>query len=255
MVGSSKEVNSIAKISIISIGLKNSGNLGAIARLCDNFKLEDLVLINPECSIDKIAYERATRGKDYLDNVQVFTSLEEAKFKYDMIIAFSARTGGITNFARPALAIQELAVEIRQLRGSVALLFGREDHGLSNEEVAQCDMLVHIPIATENPVLNISHAAAIALYEIHRDETYSSEENSHRVMSRPEKDVFIEYLRNILKHSWLHTEKYDSTIRVFETILSRSMVTNREAPALIGTMRAISRIFTEGHPPWDECGL
>ena len=56
------------KFYIVAIEIQNSGNLGALARLCYNFQVEHLILINPKCWIDHRAYERATDGKSFLDN-------------------------------------------------------------------------------------------------------------------------------------------------------------------------------------------
>lgn len=242
-------------LSIITVGIKTPGNLGAIARLCDNYSCDYLIAVAPECNVaDNIAFQRASRGKQYLENIIVVEKLEDAMEYIDLTIGLSSRIGTIGNFSRPAIAIQEVSEEICQLEGKVAIVLGREDFGLTNDEVAQCDMLVHIPTHSNNPVLNISHAAATALYELVRHKQFSSiKQDTHRLMKRSEKEYFLNYLQEILMHSWLVPEKVESTIRVFRTILSRSLVTNRESPALVGTMRTIRRAIVDRHGPNCDC--
>ena len=73
------------------------------------------------------------------------------------------------------------------------------------------------------------------------------------MMKRKEREYFLDYLEKIMSHSWLHEEKFQTTLMVWRSILSRSLVTNRESPALVGTMRLIHKSMTKGHPPWDNC--
>lgn len=242
--------------SLITVGTKTSGNLGALARICSNFDLDRLIAVNPQCEIDEEAYVRSTQGRPYLDNIVVLETIEQAREYADIIIGLSARKGKTkTNFSRPATSIIEIAKDMQGYEGRVALVVGREDHGLTNEEVRACDMLVHIPMYSTNPVLNISHAAVIALWELTRNNEYSSlDEIPFRLIKRKEKEYFLEYLEKILAHSWLHEEKHETTLMVWRSILSRSLVTTRESPALVGTMRLIHKSMTKGHPPWDDCG-
>ncbi len=242
------------ELVVIAIGIKTAGNLGALARLCDNFNCKHLIVIKPECDVtDQNAYYRASRGKQYLDNIIVLDKLQEARIYADIIIGLSARIGSSSNFARPAIAIQEIANQLSSSDSIVGIVVGREDKGLSNDEVITCDFLAHIPIPSDNPVLNISHAAVVALYELTRDTNYSSIAKSHRMMKREEKEYFLHYLEEILKHSWLKPPKIEGTLKVFRTMLSRSLVTDRESPALVGCMRSIHRTITEKHGPHCTC--
>jgi len=228
----------------------HSGNLGAVARLCDNYDVTKLVLVNPLCEINKEAYDRATHGKRFLDHPIIVSSLEEARQEADLLVALSARVGGSNSIARSSIPIQKFTESIDH-SGSVAFVLGREDSGLSNEDVDLCDILVHIPLPGSNPVYNISHALAVALWDYIRDYDYEAE-TEQRLMSRAEKDAFMDMLENILPHVWITEDKYYGMVRVFSMILGRSYVTTREANTLIGTMRAILRSLEGPHPPWDD---
>lgn len=236
------------KLVVICVEIIHSGNLGAIARLCDNYDVDKLVLVNPQCEINKTAYDRATHGKRYLDNPIVVSSLEEAKDHADLMVALSARTGGKKSIARSSIPIQQLSSHIAH-EGSLGLVFGRENSGLTNEETDMCELLVNIPLPGSNPVLNISHAVSVTLWELIRDQETEQEQ---RLMRREEKDAFMMMLDAILPHSWIKTTKYYGVRRVYSGILGRSFVTTREANTLIGFLRSIRRSLEGPHPPWDE---
>ncbi|MHA2091410.1 MAG: RNA methyltransferase [Candidatus Kariarchaeaceae archaeon] len=237
---------------IVAVGLKHSGNLGAIARICDNFNTSHLILVAPECVVDDRAYERATKARRYLDSIIIRKNLSEVREYADVLIALSARTGGIDNLSRSAIPIQKLPMMVKQSSGVIALVLGRENYGLTNEEVNECDILTTIPIPGSNPVLNVSHAITIVLWEFFRN-LDESEIETHRLMRRVERKAFFTYLNDILEHAWIRKEKHSGINRVFSSVLGRAFINQREANALIGTLRGIYRSLNESHPPWDDC--
>ena len=236
-------------IVVICVEIMHSGNLGAIARLCDNYDVDRLILVNPQCEINKEAYDRATHGKRFLDEPIITKNLEEASKYADLLVALSARVGGHASIARSSIPIQKFTEEIDH-NGSIGFVLGRENSGLTNEETDTCDLLVNIPLPGSNPVFNISHALAVALWEYVRNIDYE-EISEQRLMTRAEKDAFMMMLENILPHVWIDEDKYYGVIRVYSMILGRAYVTSREANTLIGTLRAILRSLTGPHPPWD----
>lgn len=239
------------ELVIVCVGIQHAGNLGAIARLCNNFEVDRLVLVDPQCEINDEAYERATNGRWYLDNCEIVNTIKDASQYADILMGLSARQGGMKNLSRSPVDITEFVDNSKNLSGKLGLVFGRENKGLTNEELDYCDVLCTIPILTQNPVLNISHAVSISLWELMKRQSNSEDEPLHRVMSRSERDAFMTMLDNILKHSWINEDKYYGVRRVYRTLLGRSLITTREANTLIGTLRGILRSLEEGHPPWD----
>lgn len=237
---------------VICVGIKHPGNLGAIARLCDNFDLEQLILVSPECKVNDIAYERATKSRRYLDNILIVDTLIDAKKHVDVLIALSARVGSGNSLTRSSLPITKIITDLNLINGSIGLVLGREDNGLSNDEVNDCDFLANIPLPGQNPVMNISHALSVVLWELYRNN--DPHNSPHRLMKREEKDAFLKMLNQILIHTWIEEDKYYGVERVFTSILSRALVSQREANALIGTLRGILRSLEGNHPPWDNCG-
>src|SRR3989344_1928705 len=159
----------MSKITVLGVELANPGNIGAIARAMQNFGLDDLRLINPKCDyLSKEALDRATHAKPILQNAKQLPSLKEVKNEFDTLVATTARIGTDYNIQRTPLSPEQFAKMIPKL-GKVGIILGREDHGLSNEEVALCDFIVTIPTFKKNNPLNVSHAASVIFYEIFKN--------------------------------------------------------------------------------------
>lgn len=258
------------RFSIVVVGIKHSGNLGAIARVCDNFDVERLILVAPQCEVDDIAYERATHARKFLDDIIIVEHLKEVHPLVDSLIALSARAGGRTSIFRSSIPIPLVHLRFQNINGHIGIVLGREDTGLTNDEVSYCDFLSYIPLPGNNKVFNISHAAAVALWSLHgtlnenqidnsnkaiSEDSDTIEDEIHRIMKLPEKTAFLNLLDQVLSHSWVPIDKYNGVIRTYKSIFGRAFLTQREANALIGTLRGILRSMIEGHPPWDNCGV
>ncbi len=140
-------------------------NIAHVVRGMKNFGLRDLRLVNPReyeaYRVEGIAHQT----QDILSRVRAYSTLEEAIADCVHVVGFTAR--GRTakrNLQRP----REAAAEIASLAdgGPVALLFGREDKGLSNEALDRCHRVVAIPSDPGYPSLNLAHAVIIMLYEL-----------------------------------------------------------------------------------------
>ncbi len=143
-----------------------SENIGSSARACANFGIPNLIVVNPENPIEiEKAKAMATRvGEKVLDSMKIFSSLEEALKDFNYALGTTARLG------RKRLVYftpEEISKEICELsiKNRIAILFGNERMGLSNEELLFCEKVISIP-TTENASLNVSQAVIIVLYEI-----------------------------------------------------------------------------------------
>lgn len=246
------------KLSVIAVGIKYAGNLGAIARICGNYGVSELIAVTPECEIDDEAYQRATWGRPYLDNLIILKNLEDARSHVDSLIGFSARIGGYNSLSRSSISLKDIPDTLSNYSGTIGIVLGREDFGLSNDELDACDFLCHIPLPGENQVLNISHAASIALWELSREKILGKsvnreEEPLHNFISQEKRKAIFNFLDEILPHSWIKEENFDGIRTVFRNVLGRSFVTEREGNAIVGTLRGISQTILDGHPHWDPC--
>ncbi|RLG77960.1 MAG: rRNA methyltransferase [Thermoprotei archaeon] len=151
-------------------------NLGFILRLCRNFAVRELYLVNPR--IDPFSEEVrrfAARGAEFIDRKRVIVvgSLSEALRGVEVSGCTTALVSSGGDVLRHALSIEEF-VDIVKNREKVALVFGRESVGLTREELSTCTYTVHIPANPEYPTLNLSHAVAIALYVFYKHTAYRS---------------------------------------------------------------------------------
>ncbi|RLJ15783.1 tRNA (cytosine(32)/uridine(32)-2'-O)-methyltransferase TrmJ [bacterium endosymbiont of Escarpia laminata] len=153
-------------IRIVLVETSHPGNVGAAARAMKNMCLERLVLVSPKRYPGEEATARASGADDLLARAPVCDSLDEALKGCRLIIGTSARERTVSSpllnpRACAAKIIEESAV------GEVALVFGRESSGLTNEELDRCNFLVHIPTNSAYSSLNLGAAVQVLSYEIY----------------------------------------------------------------------------------------
>ncbi len=157
--------NALSNIRIVMVNTTHPGNIGAAARALKNMGLSKLVLVEPKEFPAEKAVWRAAGALDVLDDVDVVGSLDEAIADCSLVVGTSARERRIP---WPLLTPRECGdkawAEAKQHK--VAVLFGREDRGLTNEELQKCHFHVHIPANEEYSSLNIAAAIQVICYEI-----------------------------------------------------------------------------------------
>ena len=153
-------------ISIVLVETSHPGNIGSTARAMKNMGLSKLVLINPKKFPHGDARALAGNALDVLESAKVTSSLQEAVGEAKLVFATSARERSI---GWPSTYAEDAAKEIIELANAdqkVAIVFGREDRGLTNEELQLANKHLIIPADEEYPVLNISQSVQIICYEI-----------------------------------------------------------------------------------------
>jgi len=160
-----KSDNLLNSVKVVLVGTTHPGNIGATARAMKNMGILDLALVEPKEFPSDVATFRSKAAKDILEKASVHRSLEEAISECELVVGTSARGRTVP---WPVLNPREAAEEMRKssLNGKVAIVFGREDRGLTNEELGLCNFHVHIPSDPEYSSLNLSQAVQILAYEI-----------------------------------------------------------------------------------------
>ena len=160
-----KSDNLLNSVKVVLVGTTHPGNIGATARAIKNMGILDLALVEPKEFPSDVATFRSKAAKDILEKASVHTSLEEAISECELVVGTSARGRTVP---WPVLSPREAAEEMHKssLNGKVAIVFGREDRGLTNEELGLCNFHVHIPSDPEYSSLNLSQAVQILAYEI-----------------------------------------------------------------------------------------
>jgi tRNA (cytidine32/uridine32-2'-O)-methyltransferase len=153
------------RIRIVLVETSHPGNIGATARAMKTMGLKRLVLVKPRRFPDPEAEWMAASAGDVLAHAQVVDSLGEAIADCHLVIGTSARSRRIPWPCEPPRVCAERAAAA-SLQGEVALVFGREDSGLSNEELQRCNLHLHIPSHPDYTSLNLAMAVQLVAYEL-----------------------------------------------------------------------------------------
>ena len=234
-------------VKFILVGTTHPGNIGAAARAMKNMCSKQLGLGAPKQFPDEKAFYRAKAATDILENAQVHKTLIEAVSGFQLVIGTSARNRKIP---WPIMSPREAAKEIlSNYKGTnkIAVVFGREDRGLTNEVLGLCNLHVHIPSSDEYSSLNLSQANQIIAYEI-RLKALSTEGKSKKqewdspLAENAEFERLIEHFNELMQE----VEFYDIDIprqlltRV-RRFFRRSKIDHIEANIFRGVFAAIQK--------------
>ena len=155
----------LSSVKVVLVGTTHPGNIGATARAMKNMGILNLALVTPKEFPSDVATYRSKAAKDVLEMANVFDDLESAVSDCELVIGTSARSRTVP---WPVLTPKKAAEEVSNasLNNNVAIVFGREDRGLTNDELGLCNLHVHIPTDSEYSSLNLAQAVQILVYEI-----------------------------------------------------------------------------------------
>lgn len=160
-----KQVDPLQNVRVVLVETSHPGNIGAVARAMKNMGLSRLVLVNPVQFPHEKAYARSAGASDILRSARVVASLDEAISDCVQVVGASARSRSLT---WPVINPRDSAERVWQALadGPVALVFGREDSGLTNPELQRCHFHVHIPANPDYSSLNLAMAVQVVSYEL-----------------------------------------------------------------------------------------
>lgn len=241
-------------LRVILVEPMYDGNIGSVARAMKNFGFDDLVLVNP-CSIDDFGLAMASHAKDVLANARTVTTLEEALKGTDLAVGTTGkRMGNEQRHLRlhlrvPCLSPRDMAEKLCGKKGTVALLLGREDCGLKNEELMICDIVVSIPTSAEYPIMNLSHAATVLFYEL---STVS--DGDAELASRDSLLLLQDKARSLLNEISYPDHKVEYTVLMLRRVFGRTGLTEREVRTILGIIKSIHWRISSGQkePPVPE---
>jgi TrmH family RNA methyltransferase len=233
-------------IDVVLVRPKEDGNVGAVARLARNFGADRLVLAASRAKVGTVARRRAMAGLPLLRAAVRARSFAQAVEDADFVVGTTDLSTGRSNaYLRRSVSPERLGEMVRTLEGHVAIVFGPEDNGLSREELARCDLIVHIPAHREFPTLNLSHAAAIVLYAIHRARGPSDPDTTPAPevveLNGPEKELFLERLGELLARTGYPAHKRRGLILLFRRVLGRATPSEAELRMMLGLFKSYGR--------------
>ena len=223
---------------------KGAMNVGSVARLCVNFEVDELRIVSPKCDILSLeARKMALKGQKYLDNCKIFNNLEQAIFDCDLVLASSGRIeNNKDSFFETSEEISQWILSFKHIN-KLAIIFGREDRGLTNEELLLAQKVFKIPTSYNYPSLNLSHAVSIILYEF-RKFPKKNHDKELKVFdlasSKLVTESFDEIEEMLLRVGYLlkHTSK--AKISKFKKYISRAKTSTHEMNILRGIVHQIN---------------
>jgi tRNA/rRNA methyltransferase len=237
---------------IVLVRTEVAANIGAAARVMRNFDFYDLVLVAPVADPrDLQARALATHGEDVLDRCRAVPDIGEAVADCVLVAGTSARTGG--PYRRQSVATAEAVMSHladAMAAGPVALVFGPERTGLTNEEVSRFTHLIHVPTAPECPALNLAQAVAICLYELRRTlESRRPAVPAEEVASFSDQERMFDALReSLVRIEYLFGPSADALMFGLRHLISRARPSPMEVRLLMGLARQIAW-FADKKPP------
>ena len=227
-------------ISFILVETMETGNIGASARALKNLGFSKLELVRPGKFPSDEAGWFAHGAEDVLSNIEVFPDLKSAMADKSVIIGTTRRIGKKRGQPYPvrkaAERIRELAVNNR-----IALLFGRENRGLKNEETAECSFMINIPAAPENPSFNLAQAVLIVAYEL--SYTSYTVNAPPGIISNADFLNLFQRLGNIMKMAGYEPkgirDNEKEIMMDLKRLMSRAAMTEREAHMIHGIISQI----------------
>lgn len=231
--------------AVILCRTKYSENIGSAARACANMGCEEIVLVNPQnFDPDKAAPLATGKGMRILEKARQESTLEAALADYHDIYATTARVGGWRKgVMRPDQAAGEMAESMGQGK-ELAVVFGPENTGLTNQEVEMCGRLICIPTSSDAWSLNLSQAVLIVLYEAFKKgppgEFRRQDRGRAPVITHSERQVLYDHIQKaLLDMDYLHPENPDYFMMAMKRFLNGIDFRRNEFDLLMGVCRQI----------------
>jgi tRNA (cytidine32/uridine32-2'-O)-methyltransferase len=236
----------LKNIRIVLVNTSHPGNIGAAARAMKNMGLSRLTLVDPKKYPDLEAISRSVGAVDILDNAVVVKDLGEAIAGCVWVAGTSARLRTIEwPILEPKECVDKSLETIAD--GDIAIVFGRENSGLTNDEMAQCNALLHIPTDPDFSSLNIAAAVQVVCYEyrlaLMKDKVKKHRGSKHRYDALAHADKMegmYAHLHDALDYlGFFGSNNPDVIMRRLKGLFNRANVTQRELSIVRGICSAI----------------
>lgn len=233
------------KIKIVLVGTTHPGNIGATARAMKTMGLTKLALVSPKIYPCAEATARAAGADDILARTVVYDSLQEAVSECVMVYGTSAR---IRNLSCPILTPEQSARELQeqaQQSANVAIIFGRERTGLTNEELDICHKMIVIPSNPDFSSLNLAAAVQIMCYELCKTVnagagTGGEHLDGKGMVSAQDLDHLYAHLREVMiQIKFLDPKKPRRLMRRLKLLFNRAGLDENEYNILRGILTAV----------------
>ncbi|KJG18097.1 tRNA (cytosine(32)/uridine(32)-2'-O)-methyltransferase TrmJ [Photobacterium angustum] len=223
------------KIRVVLVGTSHPGNIGSAARAMKVMGLTNLVLVDPACEVDGHTTALAAGAADVVENAKIVKTLDEAVADCGFVVGSSARS---RTLEWPQLDPRENGIKVvaESNQHPVAILFGRERTGLTNEELQKCHCHVYIPANPEYSSLNLAMAVQTITYEVRMayldSQKYTGKTEVEEYPRAQELEMFYEHL---------------------EKVTRQTRFINKNHPGVV--MAKLRRLFTRARPEQQELNI
>ena len=242
------------RIRIVLVEPRHPGNIGSAARAMKTMGIEQLVLVNPARFPDPQADWRAAGAMDVLDQAVVVADVGAAVADCNLLVGTSTRSRHIP---WPVVRAKDIAPYLAEQpdTSSMAILFGREDSGLTNEELQLCDCHLQIPSSSVYGSLNLAMAVQVVCYELfqHGDanagdalDAQGATSGPQRIWDRPpatqkQFESMVDHLQQTLEKSgFVDPEAPGHTLTRLRRLLARHQLDETEVQILRGVLKHLN---------------
>ncbi len=238
--------DALGDIRVVLVGTSHPGNIGAAARAMKTMGLERLVLVAPERFPDAEATARASGADDLLGRAEVVATLDEALAGCGLVFGASARLRSL-----PLPLLDPRAAAGRALEAAaatpVALVFGREDSGLANDELDRCHYLLNIPTVAGFGSLNLGAAVQVVAYELRMaalagDRPASPRIDAQAATAEQMAGFYAHLEATLARIEFLDRDNPGPVLRKFRRLFNRVRVNRNELAMLRGVLSAADRM-------------
>ncbi|MHA2187607.1 MAG: RNA methyltransferase [Candidatus Thorarchaeota archaeon] len=237
-------VTGLPNVTVVLVNPENPGNVGFATRAMANFGVSKLRIVGSDPRQDQLAQIFSVHASEMLDAAEVFDNLESALEDMEASWGATARSGSNHSVTRALVPLPELPNPASR-EGEVALVFGRESIGLTNEEIALCDLAFGIPTDQSYESMNLSHAIAVVLYELYVRYGIKPERRptDARAANREERAQVCVFYNEIVDETTIKDFRKPIAKQVFRNLVGRSYMTGRELATLTGTIRKFKQLI------------
>lgn len=230
-------MSDLGRIAIVLVETSSPGNLGSVARVMKNMGLDRLVLVDCPADLNEEARQRARGADDLLENAVRTSGLASALEPFHLSVATGSRPA---RWFDRCLQPREMATELKALApgDEVAIVFGPERTGLTNEHLRYCQWQVRISTVPGFPSLNLAHAVAIVAYELSQGLAAPPTRVDRELAELGQIEAFSQDLEGCLKEiQFLKNQNPQEIMMTLRQMLARASLDDRDVRILRGILR------------------
>ncbi|WP_185840569.1 tRNA (cytosine(32)/uridine(32)-2'-O)-methyltransferase TrmJ [Vibrio cholerae] len=226
----------LERVKVVLVGTTHSGNIGSAARAMKVMGLSQMVLVDPQCQVDAQAIALAAGASEIALNAQIYPTLEAAVADCGLVVGTSARSRTLEwPMLEPRECGEKLISEANQ--HSVAMVFGRERTGLTNDELQLCHYHVCVPANPEYSSLNLAMAVQLLSYEVRM--AYLALQQSSQ--------------SSTLQEEYPHHQELERFYAHLEQVIMQTEFISAQQPGQV--MNKLRRMFTRARPEAQEINI